>query len=259
VALGKFDAMHIGHRELARRAAELGGQPYLLSFSGIAQVLGWPPRLPLVGTCDRPRVLQAWAPLCAGRAPRQLNIPFAGIRSLPAEEFVRVLAQELRVAGVVVGRNYRFGEPQPQPPQPQPPQPQPPQPPPQPPQPQPPQPPPQPPLLLLLEARAGDALAAAAPQASAAVGLAGSRVRPVVPGRTLVARSHPHSRAPAAAGYKAAGDAALLERVGRQFGLQVAVVDLLTSCQASGGAREVSSSQVWAAGGGGCCCRRCCY
>lgn len=40
VALGKFDALHIGHRYLASTAAAMGGQPWLISFSGMAQVMG---------------------------------------------------------------------------------------------------------------------------------------------------------------------------------------------------------------------------
>lgn len=43
VALGKFDALHVGHRALAERAAELG-VPFLVSFAGMAQVLGWEAR-----------------------------------------------------------------------------------------------------------------------------------------------------------------------------------------------------------------------
>lgn len=43
VALGKFDALHIGHRELAIQAAKRG-IPFLLSFVGMAEVLGWEPR-----------------------------------------------------------------------------------------------------------------------------------------------------------------------------------------------------------------------
>lgn len=43
VALGKFDALHIGHRELAIRASKVG-TPFLLSFVGMAEVLGWEPR-----------------------------------------------------------------------------------------------------------------------------------------------------------------------------------------------------------------------
>lgn len=40
VALGKFDALHIGHRELVIQAAKIG-VPYLLSFVGMAEILGW--------------------------------------------------------------------------------------------------------------------------------------------------------------------------------------------------------------------------
>lgn len=43
MALGKFDALHIGHRELAVQASRIGA-PFLLSFVGIAEVLGWEPR-----------------------------------------------------------------------------------------------------------------------------------------------------------------------------------------------------------------------
>eukprot|EP00873_Tetraselmis_striata_P043631 jgi/Tetstr1/463895/TSEL_008706.t1 len=120
VALGKFDAMHKGHRALAVAAAEMGGQPWLLSFSGMSEVLGWPARKPLVADCDRPRVLASWGPQCAevGRAPhddgagyvpQQRSIPFAEIRRMPPAEFVALLAGPLQVAGVVAGENYRFG------------------------------------------------------------------------------------------------------------------------------------------------------
>jgi FAD synthase len=43
VALGKFDALHIGHRELAIQASKVGA-PSLLSFVGMAEILGWEPR-----------------------------------------------------------------------------------------------------------------------------------------------------------------------------------------------------------------------
>lgn len=43
VALGKFDALHVGHRELAIQAAKVGA-PFLLSFVGMAEILGWEPR-----------------------------------------------------------------------------------------------------------------------------------------------------------------------------------------------------------------------
>ncbi len=51
VALGKFDALHRGHRALAAEAAAMGGQPWLVSFSGMAEVLGMRPRAFLSTPC----------------------------------------------------------------------------------------------------------------------------------------------------------------------------------------------------------------
>ena len=81
---------------LAVRAARLGA-PWLLSFSGMAAVLGWPPRAPLVAECDRGRVLRSWAGACGGREPRLRMVPFAAVRGLQPAEFVHVLAEDLQV------------------------------------------------------------------------------------------------------------------------------------------------------------------
>ncbi|KAG0575449.1 hypothetical protein M758_5G005700 [Ceratodon purpureus] len=108
VALGKFDALHVGHRALAERAAELGG-PFLVSFAGMAEVLGWEVRLPVVARCDRTRVMGLWAKHCGGMVPQEYMLDFAKVRSLSPEQFVEKLAQELKVKGVVAGANYRFG------------------------------------------------------------------------------------------------------------------------------------------------------
>ena len=43
MALGKFDALHIGHWELAIQAAKFG-PPFLFSVVGMAELLGWEPR-----------------------------------------------------------------------------------------------------------------------------------------------------------------------------------------------------------------------
>jgi hypothetical protein len=110
VALGKFDAMHKGHRQLAVTATQAGGHPYLISFSGMAEVLGWPAREPVVAQPDRARVLQSWAPHCRGLVPRQRYLPFDNVRAMSPEDFVRYLARDLRAVGVVAGCNYRFGE-----------------------------------------------------------------------------------------------------------------------------------------------------
>ncbi|KAE8696605.1 FAD synthetase 2 [Hibiscus syriacus] len=108
VALGKFDALHIGHRELAIQASKVG-TPYLLSFVGMAEVLGWEPRPPIVARCDRERVLSSWAPYCGNVAPKEFHIRFTSVRHLSPTEFVEKLAKELGVCGVVAGENYRFG------------------------------------------------------------------------------------------------------------------------------------------------------
>ncbi len=37
-------------------------------------------------------------------------VPFHEIRSMSPEQFVTLLAKDLRASGVVAGRNYRFGK-----------------------------------------------------------------------------------------------------------------------------------------------------
>ncbi|XP_028952253.1 FAD synthetase 2, chloroplastic-like isoform X1 [Malus sylvestris] len=108
VALGKFDALHIGHRELAIQASKVG-PPFLLSFVGMAEVLGWEPRAPIVAKCDRKRVLSSWAPYCGDMAPAEFQIEFSSVRCLTPRQFVEKLVKELGVRGVVTGENYRFG------------------------------------------------------------------------------------------------------------------------------------------------------
>ncbi|XP_031379390.1 FAD synthetase 2, chloroplastic-like [Punica granatum] len=108
VALGKFDALHIGHRELVIQASKAGA-PFLLSFVGMAEVLGWEPRTLIVAKCDRPRVLSSWAQYCGNATPVEFEIEFSSVRSLSPRQFVEKLAKELGVKGVVAGENYRFG------------------------------------------------------------------------------------------------------------------------------------------------------
>lgn len=108
IALGKFDALHIGHRELAIQASK-AGVPFLLSFVGMAEVFGWEPRAPVVAKCDRKRVLSSWAPYCGNVPPSEFHVEFSSVRHLSPCQFVEKLAKELRVRGVVAGENYRFG------------------------------------------------------------------------------------------------------------------------------------------------------
>lgn len=108
MALGKFDALHVGHRALAVEASKMGS-PVLLSFTGMAEVLQWEKRLPIVAPCDRKRVMSLWAEVCGGIAPREYHLEFAKVRHLSPRDFVEKLAKELHIKGVVAGANYRFG------------------------------------------------------------------------------------------------------------------------------------------------------
>ena len=110
VCLGKFDAMHKGHFALAERAATLG-EPVLVSFSGMAETLGWDDRLPITAPSDRTRVLALWGKKIGGpfgEFLREHAIPFKSVRELSPEAFVETLAA-MGVGAVVTGENYRFG------------------------------------------------------------------------------------------------------------------------------------------------------
>jgi hypothetical protein len=69
----------------------MGGTPWLLSFTGMAEVLGWPKRPPLVAEGDREGILESWAPMCQGLVPRQRSLPFAAVRHMSPQEFVDLL------------------------------------------------------------------------------------------------------------------------------------------------------------------------
>ena len=80
-------------RSLVEQAAAMGGTPWLLTFSGMAEVLGWPKRPPLVPDRDRGKILETWAPLCQGLVPQQHALPFDRVRGYSPEEFVKLLLQ----------------------------------------------------------------------------------------------------------------------------------------------------------------------
>ena len=137
VALGKFDAMHRGHKALAVAAAtlrekdvddddnstsQIKQQAVLLSFENMAEVLGWKPKKPVTAKRDRERVLREWSEelIALGSAAkkedlvdcyaiREHGVPFASIREMSPERFVKTLKDRLGVTGVVAGENYRFG------------------------------------------------------------------------------------------------------------------------------------------------------
>ncbi len=108
VALGKFDALHLGHRALARAACAQAGQASLISFSGMAAVLGWPERLPLVAAAQRVRILAGWSQELQARVIETL-LDFREVRELQAGEFLNLLRERFGTRTVVVGEDFRGG------------------------------------------------------------------------------------------------------------------------------------------------------
>ena len=106
IAIGKFDALHSAHRALLERAAACA-QPALLHFSGMAEELGWDKRLPLVGALERERVLKQWS-AALGKEIKSIAIPFADVRRLNPEEFIRYLQEQYPFVALVTGDNFRF-------------------------------------------------------------------------------------------------------------------------------------------------------
>jgi riboflavin kinase/FMN adenylyltransferase len=103
VAVGKFDALHLGHRALAARAATLGA-PRLLRLTGLAAAFGWVPRAPLLAEDDRARVLSAWD----GR-PDEAEADLRSLRDLDAGAFLDWLRQVHGAGALVVGADFRCG------------------------------------------------------------------------------------------------------------------------------------------------------
>lgn len=103
IAVGKFDALHLGHRALAERAADLG-QPRLLRLTGLAEAFGWPQRAPLVAEDDRARVLAGWA-----GHPDEAAAAFAELRPLDAAGFLDWLMRHHGATALVVGADFRCG------------------------------------------------------------------------------------------------------------------------------------------------------
>lgn len=115
VTIGNFDGVHRGHAHVLDRARAL------------AERLGEGERLPVIAVTFDPHPLEVIAP---ARVPLQLNslerriallheagadqvyvLAFdAAMAALPPEEFIqRVLIDQLQVAGVAIGANFRYG------------------------------------------------------------------------------------------------------------------------------------------------------
>lgn len=103
VAVGKFDALHLGHRALALRAAGLG-RPLLLRLTGLAEAFAWEPRAPIVAEDDRMRVLADWH-VGLREAPADIR----GLRDLDGGGFLDWLQRTHVATALVVGADFRCG------------------------------------------------------------------------------------------------------------------------------------------------------
>ncbi|HLJ48059.1 MAG TPA: bifunctional riboflavin kinase/FAD synthetase [Bryobacteraceae bacterium] len=111
VTIGNFDGVHIGHRRLIRRVAEIarehGWTPALLTFNPHPTRIVAPERAPkLLTTAERRNELAR-----SEGIERIEVLPFTKeLSQLTPEEFVkRILVDNLRAKAVVVGDNFRFG------------------------------------------------------------------------------------------------------------------------------------------------------
>jgi len=111
VTIGNFDGVHAGHRQLLRRAVELGREHHLKPV-----VLTFDPHPTRVVAPDRaPRLLTTIAERIALIREQGVDevvvLPFtADVAMLAPQEFVeQIIAGELHARIVMVGDNFRFG------------------------------------------------------------------------------------------------------------------------------------------------------
>jgi riboflavin kinase/FMN adenylyltransferase len=102
--LGRFDALHRGHRALIEEARQRG-RVLLVVFRGKEAALGLSTRPALLDSVERERLLHHWAP-----GSQVVELPFASIKDLSAEAFVPWIASHLHLKGFVVGSDFRFGQ-----------------------------------------------------------------------------------------------------------------------------------------------------
>jgi riboflavin kinase/FMN adenylyltransferase len=111
VALGNFDGVHRGHRQVIEtaqaRAAALGAPAAVLTFEPHPRVF-FNPGEPLFRLTDETNKLRLFA--ATGLAGAVVMTFDAALARLTAQEFVdRILIDRLAVAGAVVGANFHFG------------------------------------------------------------------------------------------------------------------------------------------------------
>jgi phosphoribosyl 1,2-cyclic phosphate phosphodiesterase len=111
VAIGNFDGIHLGHQEVLRyaiaRAKETGAVSTAVTFEPPPLKVLKPEIAPLRISTNQQRM--DWFGAVGMEAA--VVLPFTGeLAGLTPEEFVdQILVRQLRVRGVVVGDNFRFG------------------------------------------------------------------------------------------------------------------------------------------------------
>ncbi|HEY1134663.1 MAG TPA: bifunctional riboflavin kinase/FAD synthetase [Nocardioides sp.] len=110
--IGNFDGVHLGHQHVVRRAREVAAElgvddVVVVTFDPHPIAVLRPEHAPLALTTIDERL----ALLFAAGVDHALVVPFdRSVASWTPEQFVqRVLVDSLRVKGVVVGANFRFG------------------------------------------------------------------------------------------------------------------------------------------------------
>ncbi len=107
LCLGKFDALHRGHRALVEAAASQGPVS-ILHLTGMAEELGQPSLPPLVSDHERRHLMNQWVD-SLGQEIALLELPFATVRSMMPDEFTAYMCSEFRVRGFVAGVDFRYG------------------------------------------------------------------------------------------------------------------------------------------------------
>ena len=110
LTIGAYDGLHLGHQamlaRLIERAAAASQPAVVVTFEPMPREYLQPqdPPARLTSLRERWRILQAWPLdyLCVLRFDEAL-------RNLSAQEFARVLSQQLGACSIVVGHDFRFG------------------------------------------------------------------------------------------------------------------------------------------------------
>lgn len=110
IAIGKFDAIHLGHQALLSRLVEIARArelaPMVLTFSNHPNAVLHPEKVPatVIGPLQKRKLL-----LAAG-VENVVDIEFdAAFAALAADEFVKQFLLPLRAKHVVIGQGFRFG------------------------------------------------------------------------------------------------------------------------------------------------------